>query len=154
MGQRGRAMNKENLIILAIILGAILIIGLGLKSYIFTQIPLLETSTATNAYPPIISGTTKTGDVVIELVPLGVIDGLLQVEASFNTHSVDLDQFDLKTSTRLMIKQKEINPVAVPVLQRHHASGAYAFPVTSVPKEFIITITGIPAERLRTFQWS
>ena len=55
----------------------------------------------TSPFKTIETGTTDTGDVSIALTPQPVTNGILEVSAAVNTHSVALDGFDLKKNTLL-----------------------------------------------------
>jgi len=100
------------------------------------------------------TGSTDSGDVQIDLQPMGVQDGKLMVNFAINTHSVDLSQFDLAKLTTLEYDGNSIKPVSAPELQGHHASGTLEFNIGKELKKFKITITGIPNIPERLFDWS
>lgn len=102
---------------------------------------------------PILTGTTENGDVAIELVPKGFEEGILTVDISANTHSVDLSQFDLTKITTLKYGGKTAKPINAPQLSGHHVSGQMQFKLDKEPQEFEITIRGIPNVEERTFNW-
>src|SRR3989344_4728753 len=80
-----------------------------------------------HAYKTIATGSTDAGDVAIELTPLGIRGGVLSVQFSANTHSVDLSQFDLTKIVTLETNGQKIAPSSAPTLQGHHASGIMEF---------------------------
>ncbi|MBI5072208.1 hypothetical protein HZA99_00150 [Candidatus Woesearchaeota archaeon] len=106
-----------------------------------------------NKFVSIITGTTESGDVEIELIPQEVRDGKLMVKISANTHSVDLSPFDLTKITTLKYKETTILPVSAPALSGHHASGEIVFAVSGKMTEFTITIAGIPKTEKREYVW-
>ncbi len=99
------------------------------------------------------SGGTENGDVEIVLTPKGIDNGVLRVELSANTHSVELSQFDLKQLTILEYNGKRINPGSAPKLSSHHGSGVLTFDVGKDISRFKITITEIPLDKERVFEW-
>ncbi len=104
-------------------------------------------------FKAISSGSTEPGDVSMELTPLGIKDGRLQVSIVANTHSVDLSQFDLKEIAELESAGKKTKPVSAPVLSGHHASGLLEFDIDNPVKSFVIRIVGIPKVEERIFEW-
>lgn len=154
-------MKKTDLLMyggLAIIAGVLIYSVAGL----FTNLPATDAilaegsqavSSAENPFPPVLTGTTGPGDVAIELTPLGVKEGKLEVQIAANTHSVDLSPFDLKELTTLEYTGKLLKPQSVPRLVGHHVYGVMAFPLAEDPGEFAITITGIPRVGERIFEW-
>lgn len=105
-------------------------------------------------YGPVITGTTESGDVAIELKPARFETGKLMIGVTINTHSVDLDQFDLTQITTLEIDGKKIKPSSAPILQGHHNSGEMVFDVGNELNGFSIQIEGIPKVEKRFFEWS
>lgn len=101
----------------------------------------------------ITTGTTDTGDVAVELTPLGFFDGRLRVQIAVNTHSVDLSPFDLQQITTLETGGKVIKPIEAPALSGHHSSGELVFDVDKTPQKFTISIKGIPQIEERVFMW-
>ncbi len=106
-----------------------------------------------SSFKSIDSGSTGPGDVSIELTPLEVSNGQLQVEIAANTHSVDLGQFDLKKITTLEYNGKSIKPISVPNLGSHHSGGAIIFDIDQKIDSFTIKIRGIPKLEERVFAW-
>lgn len=113
----------------------------------------VNTDQGTDAFDPILSGTTSPGDVAIELKPLEFKDGTLRVSFSANTHSVDLSQFNLAKIVTLEYNNKEIVPTSAPQLGGHHVSGVLVFPIEEDISDFTITIKDIPKKEARTFSW-
>ncbi|MBC8500770.1 MAG: hypothetical protein ISS25_00125 [Nanoarchaeota archaeon] len=99
------------------------------------------------------SGSTDPGEVSVDLKPHEAKDGKLEVDISVNTHSVDLDQFDLKEITTLEFDGKSINPTSAMVLSGHHNSGTLVFDVGKDIDSFTIKIIGIPKVEERVFEW-
>lgn len=100
------------------------------------------------------TGSTDTGDALVDLTPKGMENGKFVVDASINTHSVDLDQFDLTKITSLEYEGKAIKPLSAPKLSGHHNSGALSFDTGKEIKNFKIIIKGIPAVEERIFEWN
>lgn len=107
------------------------------------QLPIQSETKAT--------GSTETGDVLIELTPRAIDNGKLEVDIAANTHSVDLAQFDLKEITTLSFNGKELKPISAPSLTGHHSSGTLVFNVGANIESYTITITNIPLIEIRTF---
>ena len=112
----------------------------------------LTTNEITN-YEPKSTGSLGAGDVLIELTPLNIKDGKLNVKIDMNTHNIDLAQFDLKQITTLEYNGKSINPIDVPILRGHHSSGILIFNVDNNIKDFTIKIKNIPPTGDRIFEW-
>lgn len=100
------------------------------------------------------SGSTDAGDVSIVLTPHTVVDRILSVDISVNTHSVDLSSFDLTKITSLEYGGKVFAPVSGPSLGGHHSSGTLKFNVDENVDAFIIKIRGIPKVEERVFKWN
>ena len=107
----------------------------------------------TTAFKTISSGSTQSGDVLIELTPREIKDGKLNVDFAANTHSVDLSQFDLMQITTLEYGDSSKSPESAPTLSGHHTSGTLAFDTGKEIKNFRIIIKGIPAVEERVFEW-
>ncbi len=105
------------------------------------------------AFKTVSTGSTDTGDALVDLTPKGMENGKFVVDASINTHSVNLDQFDLTKITLLEYEEKTIKPVSAPKLSGHHSSGTLAFDTGKEIKNFKIIIKGIPAVDERVFEW-
>lgn len=91
--------------------------------------------------------------VSIDLTPNGFSDGKLYIDASFNTHSGDLADYNLKELVGLYVDGKVIQPSSVPKLSWHHGEGTFVFDLDNQPKQFTIKIRGIPEIEERTFSW-
>jgi hypothetical protein len=96
---------------------------------------------------------TSESTVTIDLIPHQYEKGILDIDISLNTHSVDMSQFDLKKQVRLILDDNEYYPVTVPSLRGHHNSGTLRFEIPKEPKEFKIIIKGIPDIKERVFEW-
>ena len=113
----------------------------------------LTTSEITN-YETKSIGSTESGDVFIELTPLNIKDGKLNIKVDVNTHTVELAEFDLKQLTTLEYNSKFVKPVEVPNLKGHHSSGILVFDLKDNINIFKIKIRGIPIDQERTFEWN
>lgn len=96
---------------------------------------------------------TSSGAVTIDLTPEGVKDGKLVFHIGVNTHSVALEQYDLKNLTLLDYGGTTIEPAYAPQLSGHHNSGTISFPVDHEQKTFKVIIRGIPDSDERVFEW-
>ncbi len=105
------------------------------------------------SFETITTGTTDTGDVMIELSPAKIEKNNVEISFAMNTHSVDLNQFNLKDITLLEYNGKREKPVKAPELEGHHVSGALSFNVDEKPEEMRVIINGIPKEKERVFEW-
>lgn len=105
------------------------------------------------AFKTISSGSTQSGDVLIELTPHTFANGKLNIDFSANTHSVDLSQFDLMQITTLEYDGNVIKPVSAPSLSGHHNSGTLVFDTGKELKTFKIIIKDIPDVEERVFEW-
>lgn len=113
----------------------------------------LTTNEITN-YEPKSTGSTESGDVLMELTPLNIKENKLNVKIDVNTHTVELSQFDLKQLTTLEYNGKLINPIEAPNLKGHHSSGVLVFDVDNKIEEFTIRIKEIPITGDRIFEWN
>lgn len=111
-------------------------------------------STKQSGLNSINTGTTDDGDVSIELTPKKVVNGVLTVKVSINTHSVELNDFDLKEITTLEFNGISINPTSAPSLGGHHVSGDIIFNIEKDISIFTIKIKGIPKIEERVFTWN
>lgn len=148
-------MNKENLVLSF----ALVVVVLGLiwsvsELFLPTSYPRLPNSSSEGAgFQSITTGTTGTGDVAISLTPQ-IKQGQLIFSFAANTHSVSLEQFDLKSITTLEIDGKTLRPSNVPAMTGHHVSGQLVFDAGSFSAhEFTVRITGIPKVQERVFLW-
>lgn len=92
------------------------------------------------------------GTVALELQPRWA-DGLLLVEVSANTHSVDLATLDLAGDVRLVVDEVEYAPVEAGSLSGHHARATLRFEVPERPAAFRIMIQDVPDSPLRILSW-
>ena len=99
------------------------------------------------------TGSTETGDVLIELTPYSIKNGKLEVDISANTHSVDLSQFDLKEITTLEINEEILKPISATTLAGHHSSGRLVFNLERRIDSYVIVIEGVPMQQNRRFVW-
>ncbi len=106
------------------------------------------------SFGTIATGSTETGDVLIELTPYSAKNGKLEVDISANTHSVDLSQFDLKEATTLEMNGKRLKPISATTLAGHHSSGRLVFDLGKRINSYAIIIEGVPMEQNRRFVWN
>lgn len=98
---------------------------------------------------------SSSGTVSIDLTPQEFDNGLLSVDASFDTHSGDLADYDLQELVRLELGSKLIAPSTVPSLSWHHGSGTFVFNTGGTEQDqFKIVIKGIPDIEERVFEWT
>ena len=112
----------------------------------------LTTNETTN-YETKSTGSSESGDVLIELTPLNIKDGKLSMKIDVNTHTVDLSQFDLKQLATLKYGGKSVKPIESPNLKGHHSSGILVFNLDKNIDSFIIKINDIPLIQNRVFEW-
>jgi len=152
-------MDKKILLLciaLALIAAAIVIFAVfPVQQEIPAKPPVAESrgAAAKNTFMAVQSGSTATGDVLIELTPSGFSGGTLRVGIAANTHSVDLSPFDLMKITTLVYGSSSIKPASAPQLSGHHSSGEIVFNAGKELNSFKIIITGIPAVDERVFEW-
>ena len=96
---------------------------------------------------------TSEGEVTVDLTPKEFNGGKFYVDIGVNTHSVDLNGFDLKELVKLEINGEVIKPISAPELSGHHNSGTLIFKVEDKPKNFVIKIKGLPDTNERIFEW-
>ncbi len=127
----------------------VLSIAMGLAA-----VALIATFSSALNTKAISTGSYDSGDVIVELIPASYKDGKLTINISMNTHTQNLGQFDLAEITGLQYKGKTYRPVKVRGGGGHHAYGRIVFELEEEPKEFTITITGIPMVQKRVFKWN
>jgi hypothetical protein len=98
------------------------------------------------------TGSTKDGDVSIELTPQ-IVGDRLEVAVAANTHTIDLSPFDFSEIATLEYNGKMVKPVESSSLSGHHSSGLITFPIEGDLTTFTITILGIPNIEERVFSW-
>ncbi len=96
---------------------------------------------------------TSQGEVVIDLTPREFKDGKLYFDIGVNTHTVELENYDLKKLTILSYGGLSYKPALAPILSGHHNSGTLVFEVEDKLEEFTITINSIPDVEERVFIW-
>ena len=104
-------------------------------------------------YDTISTGTTDSGDVSVDLTPVEINNGKISVRIDVNTHSVDLNQYDLNKITTLYIDNKTYYPEEAPKLEGHHSSGLIVFNTGKDSSSFSVKIKGIPKVEERVFEW-
>lgn len=134
-----------------IIYGSIAVVA-AVILYVVLNFAFTGNSVNVSVFQTISSGTTETGDVSIELTP-SKNDEIIEVNMAVNTHSVDLNKFDLKQIITMEYDGKLIKPVSAPRLTGHHASGKLIFNAGKNINRFKIMIKGIPQINERIFEW-
>lgn len=99
------------------------------------------------------TGNTETGNVQIDLTPIGIVNGKLAFNLAADTHSVSLDEYDLAEMTTLLYNGKSYKPVSAVKLSGHHSNGNIIFDINESPKNFKVIMTGIPNIEERVFEW-
>lgn len=98
------------------------------------------------------TGSMDSGDVEIALTP-AIEEERLVVETSLDTHTEDLGQHDLMEQTTLEVDGTVTEPTDAPSLAGHHPSGSLVFDLDEPPESFTITITDIPDDPERVYDW-
>lgn len=143
-------MNKKDFLLAILLLAVLAVAGCSGT----TGLP--ENAAANpspKAFETIYSGSVDSGDVTVDLTPVGIIDGKLRIDIGVNTHSVSLEPFDLTKITTLEYNGKSLKPESAPALTGHHSSGTLVFDVNEPVSSFKISIKGIPKVDERVFGW-
>ena len=149
-------MEKINIsgktVLIALLFGFIFVIGCTDETQVIPEEKIKTPDIV--SFKTISSGTTQTGDVLVELSPHAFDNGKLNVDFSANTHSVDLGQFDLMQITTLEYDGNVLKPISAPSLSGHHNSGTLVFGTGKELKRFKIIINDIPDVKERVFEWN
>lgn len=94
------------------------------------------------------------GDVTIDVQLLSQENNQISFSIALNTHSVDLSQFDLQELVTLEYGGTVIEPLSVPRLSGHHASGTIRFTMPNEAKAVLVRVRGVPQEMEREFRFS
>lgn len=140
--------NRDVLFMGVIVLLAGGVLVYGILSYAGS--PLFSRSDASLSS----SGSISEGDVTVDVQLLSKENGQILFSIAFNTHSVDLSQFDLQELITLEYGSSVLQPLAVPQLSGHHASGTVRFAMLEPAKDVIVRVRGIPQEIDREFRFS
>lgn len=108
----------------------------------------------TVSFDTITTGSTGSGDALIELTPAVIEKDRLVVEFRINTHSVKLSQYDLREITTLEYDGKVLRPVKAGRIGGHHSSGSIVFDTDGTLNSFTIRIKGIPRNGDRVYVWN
>lgn len=148
-------MNKKIVFTLFVVVFILIIVNILVVFQFDNNVEVPKTINNPNAlnFSPIETGSTYSGDVLIELIPEEISDGKVIIELKANTHSVDLSKFDLAELTSLEYNGKIIKPSSAPRLEGHHSSGAIIFDVNEKPDSLKVTINNIPKVKERIFYW-
>ena len=143
------------LLALAIIGLVLAFTGFSIPSGAATGTGIKETglNAPSSGFRTIDSGSTGNGEVAVGLTPKGFKDGKFIVELSANTHSVSLDNYNLKEIVALEFESKSIKPVSAPKLSGHHNSGQLVFDIGKELDNFKITVRDLPDIQERVFEW-
>ncbi len=112
---------------------------------------LMQTRAVT--FNSISTGSLGSGDALLVLTPATIDKERLVLKFEVNTHSVRLNEFDLKQITTLEYKGKKLKPVRAGRMGGHHSSGTIEFKTGEEIGSFIIRIKGIPRVKERVFEW-
>jgi len=96
---------------------------------------------------------TSESSVSIDVTPKSFDGENLIVEIGVNTHTIELNQFNLKELVTLEMEGKTFSPVTAPQLTGHHSKGQLVFATEKKPKTFTLTIKDIPDIPVRTLTW-
>lgn len=129
---------------------AVVVIGLAYTVWDMIEMPDKKESKVLGT---VSTGDTETGNVQIDLTPVGIVNGKLAINVAANTHSVSLDDYDLAEITTLVYNGKGYKPVSAVELESHHGSGNIIFDINEIPKNFKVIIKGIPNIEERVFEW-
>ncbi|MBS3152451.1 hypothetical protein J4230_03515 [Candidatus Woesearchaeota archaeon] len=132
-------MRKENLIITCVV---IIILAIFFLSFYISNYNNKTYDTK-----------TSTGAVTIDITPKEFKNGEFYIDIKLNTHTVNMESYDLKEITTLNYDDKIAKPVMVPHLEGHHNSGTLVFNLDKEPKKFTIKIIGILDVNERLFEW-
>lgn len=91
--------------------------------------------------------------VIVDLKPKRIENDLFYVEIGVNTHTIELNKYDLKELITLEYDGKVIKPESVPVLSGHHNYGDLIFKVDGNMESFIIKVKGLAEIEERVFEW-
>ena|SRR3990167_1725145 len=101
------------------------------------------------------TGSFEDGDVSIDITPTQIGEGKLEFSILVNTHSVNLEPYNLKEITTLEINGKKIKPDSVPILGSHHSGGLLIFKTNEeIIGEYSLVIEGIPKMDKIIFTWN
>ncbi|MBI2108097.1 hypothetical protein HYU10_04335 [Candidatus Woesearchaeota archaeon] len=147
-------MEKEKYLLIGIL--AIAVISLAFTAFnIFggNQPAQPNSADAQNSAKSQYQTKTSEGEVTIDITPKGLNNGNMIFDISFNTHTVDLTQFDLKKLVVLEADGRQIAPSSAPSLSGHHNSGELAFNTGKDLNRFKIKINEIPDVKERVLEW-
>ena len=143
-------MKKENLIIPGIVVGVLVVFFFLMY---FTKDKLGSGNNVEIDKKDNLETKTSEGQVVIDLKPLGVKDGKFLFDINVNTHTISLEQYDLRKLITLEFDGNKLNPSSAPKLTEHHNSGVLTFNIDKNPTAFKIIIRDIPDVKERMFEW-
>ena len=112
------------------------------------------TQTRAVTFDSMSTGSLGSGDALLVLTPATIDKERLVLKFEVNTHSVRLNEFDLKQITTLEYKGKKLKPVKASRMGGHHSSGTIEFKTGEKIGSFVIRINGIPRVKERVFKWN
>ena len=139
---------------LLITLSLVAIIGAALILATTQLIPNTpnQQPTTTTGWDAQTTGTTNPGDAEIQLTPRYENNQLI-IRYQANTHTITLEEYDLKEITTLYAGGNQLRPQQATPMRGHHPSGEITFN-TNEPESFSITIQGIGLEEIREYEWN
>ena len=114
--------------------------------------PNQQPTTTASSWEAQTTGTTNSGDAEIQLTPR-YENNQLVVRYRADTHTLALEEYDLKELTTLYMEGNQLRPQQATPMGGHHPSGEITFN-TDEPKSFSITIQEIGLEDMREYAWS
>ena len=91
--------------------------------------------------------------VSVSLQPVEVTMDTVILKLTLNTHSVPLENIDLKKNITLKTDAGEIHPVKVPDLSSHHGNGSVVFKLKKPLKTITVFVRNVPDIEKRVFKW-
>lgn len=92
--------------------------------------------------------------VIVDLTPKEIRNGLFHIDIGVNTHTVDLEEYNLQELITLEYSGRTIKPKSSPSLKGHHNYGELVFDIGDDNIEsFIIKVRDLPDIRERIFEW-
>ncbi|OGO22663.1 MAG: hypothetical protein A2Z28_00060 [Chloroflexi bacterium RBG_16_51_9] len=156
---KGKKLHKSLLRagIFVLMIGAVLVTGCTSRSLPqVTNAPEISTSSSSNSPTNGLIQSSNGGAVTIDVEWLGEKRGNLMLEVAMNTHSVDLDSYDLgKLALLSDDRGKQYLPASWDSQPGgHHRQGTLTFQAPdSEPKYFELIIRDVAGIKERIFRW-
>ena len=149
-------MNKEKILLIGILVIVVAGLVYSLSGFFSSQIPTTanvgETPSTKNSNSKFDTKTSES-TVTVGLTPAKFENGRLYVDIGVDTHSVSLDNYNLKEIAALEFESKSIKPVSAPKLSGHHNSGQLVFDIGKELDNFKIIVRDLPDIQERVFEW-